>query len=143
MSLIPPNQVTEADLTAWFNAQAALNKAKAAELLLRLKIFGFYFPNPVEGTNTVELPAVGGGPYALKATYPITRKVDPALLDVLTPTLRGQNIPVDSLIKRTPELVLSAYRTLTAEEAKLFDQCMDIKPGTPGMKIEEIKKRKA
>ncbi len=142
MSLIPPNTVTEADLNAWYAAQAALNKAKAAELLLRLKIFGHYFPHPVEGTNTVELPAVAGVPYALKAVHTINRKVDEALLTVSLENLR-KTLPMDTLIKRTPELVISAYRLLTAEEAKLMDTVMDVKPGTPSMKIEEIKKRKA
>lgn len=143
MSLIPADTVTEADLAAWFNAKKELDKAKASEMLLRIRIFRFYFPTPVEGTNTVKLPDVDGVPYALKATYPITRKVDAALLDVLTKTMLEQLIPVDNLIKRTPELVLKEYRTLTAEQLVIFDQVLEIKPGSPALEISEVKRPKA
>lgn len=140
MALIPPDVVTEADLSAWFVAAEELSKAKAREMRLRLRIFKFYFPNPKEGTNTVDLPPVAGVPYALKATYPITRNVDQALLDTLLPKLHEKGIPIDSLIERKPTLVLSNYRTLTAEQLALFDQVLEIKPGSPGLKIAEIKK---
>lgn len=141
MTAIPPNTVTEADLNAWYAAAEALSKAKAAEMLLRMRIFNAYFPNPTEGTNTVELPSVNGVPYALKATYPIVRKIDEAMLEVMLPKLRKKGIDVDRLVKRTPELILSGYRSLTAEEMELFDRVLESKPGSPALKITEIKKR--
>ncbi len=138
MSVIPPNIVTEADVAAWYEANEALKKAKAAEMLLRLRVFGAFFPAPVEGTNTVTLPAVNGVPFALKAKYPINRKVDPALLEVMKEAFAQHNISVDKLIKYTPELVLSEYRTLTAEETSLFDRVLDIKPGTPALEVAKV-----
>lgn len=140
MSLIPSDTITEADLQAWYKMHADLAKLKASEMLLRQRVFRHFFPNPIEGTNTFNLEAVEGVPYALKATYPIIRKIDEALLTVATPDLREKGIPIDSLVKRQPELVISAYRLLTAEEQALFDRVMEIKPGSPSMKIEQVKK---
>jgi hypothetical protein len=140
MSVIPPNTTTEQDLAAWFTAKKELERVKASEMLLRMKLFGHYFPSPVEGTNTVELPSVQGVRYALKAVYPITRKIDDPVLTTAAGMLREKGVPVDSLVVRKPELVLSEYRTLTAEQRALFDQVMEIKPGTPALTISQIKK---
>lgn len=141
MSLIPQNQVGSADLVAWYKAKKDLDAAKASEMLLRMKIFNGYFPVPTEGTNTVALDPVNGVPYALKAVYPINRKIDDALLLVATPGFREAKLPLDELVQRKPELVISKYRELTAEEQKLFDSVMEIKPGTPALSVVEVKKR--
>lgn len=143
MTAIPENTVTQADLTAWYDMTKKLTALKAAEMLLRTKIFKHYFPNPVEGTNTVAMPDIDGLHYAMKATYPITRKVLEAELTILAPLLLEKGVPVGSLIKHEPSLVLANYRELTKEQAAMFDQVLEIKPGSPSIKIEQVKRVKA
>jgi len=132
MTQIPANAVTQADMDEWYNLQKQLAAVKAAEMLLRMKIFKFYFPDPVEGTNTVPLGTEG---WVIKAKYPIARKPDVALLTAKAAELRGAGIPVDDLIKAVPELVTTEYRKLTEEQLKLFDQVLEIKPGSPALEV--------
>ena len=141
MTQIPPNQVTAEDMATWYKLKDQLAKVKAAEMLMRLKIFHFYFPSPAEGTNTVEFDSTADGRrWALKATYPITRKVDDSILSVATPYMREHGVPVDSLFVRKPELVIAQYRILTKEQLDLVDRVLDIKPGSPSMDIKEVKR---
>jgi hypothetical protein len=141
MTTIPDNPVTVVDLMVWFKMQEDLRKLKAAEHLLRTKLFKGYFPTPKEGTNTLDLDPLliaanlPSGGHVLKATHPIERKVDEAALTTLTPTFREKGIKVDDLIKRKPELAVKEYRTLTEEQVQLFDQCLIVKPGSPTLEI--------
>jgi hypothetical protein len=137
MSLIPPNEVTVENLMEWYKLQEDIARLKSAEALLRMKIFKNFFPAPVEGTNTHILP----DGYALKGVHKINRKILRPNLVVLEPTFREKNLPLDSLIKYEPELVLKEYRTLTKEQLNLFDQCMEIKDGMPDLKITLPAKR--
>lgn len=132
MTPIPENTVTQADMDEWYALQKQLAAVKAAEMLLRMKIFKHYFPAPVEGTNQVPLGTEG---WVIKAKYPITRKPDVALLTAKAAELRAAGVPVDSLIKSVPELVTTEYRKLTEEQTKLFDQILDIKPGSPALEV--------
>ena len=139
MAPIPANPVTQEDLNTWSEMVKQLAALKAAESLLRGKIFKGMFPNPVEGTNKVPL-AQG---WILLATYPIARKVDLATLVAKAPALREAGIVVENVIKHTPELIISAYRGLTEDQRNLLDQVMEIKPGSPQMKIELPKRAQA
>lgn len=142
---IPENEVTLEHLMLWYKMKEDLAKLKSAEALLRARIFKKYFPTPVEGTNDFTLE----DGYVLKAKYSIDRKVDEAALTTLTPQIREAGIPLDSLIKYSPELSLRPYRTLqedTSDEGKkklnLFDQCLVIKPaGTQQLEIVLPKKK--
>lgn len=140
---LQPDVVTQADLIEWYKLKEELGKLKAKEGLLRSRIFKFYFPAPVEGMNKVPTNDGTGG--EIKGTHKINRTVDPASLDGLKDELaqEGYNGPLlklDELIKYTPELVLSAYRTLTEEERLFFDRALIIKDGSPELKIEVPKK---
>ena len=141
MAEIPPNEVTQADLFTWYAMQAELSKLRASEMLLRKKIFGAYFPEPKEGTNTYILP----DGFALKGTHVISREVDIGALEGAKPEFVKANLKVDTLVQYKPSVVISEYRTLTEEERNLFDMCLVIKPGAPGLKIEKpaAKKGKA
>lgn len=132
MTQVPPNIVTMQDLMEWDSLKQQLNVIKNKEMLLRKKIFGAYFPNPVEGTNTAPLNAG----YELKGKYNIDRSVDEAALVALSAEFAKEGIIVDQLIKRKPELVLKNYRELTAEQRHTFDQCLLIKPGSPALEIK-------
>ena len=63
----------------WSAALACLPKAKEAienEMKLRKEVMATFFPEPVEGVNSLELEQG----WVLKATYKIDRKIDPAAL---------------------------------------------------------------
>ena len=139
MTTIPENTVTQEDLSQWYQLQEQLKKLKAAELLLRMKIFKGMIKDPKEGTNTVPL-AEG---WVLKGKHVINRDVDQAALTVNTAVdpathmsrLSANGIHVEQLIKWKPELVTKNYRTLTAEQQKIFDECLIIKEGSPQLEI--------
>lgn len=139
MTTIPENTVTQEDLSQWYQMQEQLKKLKAAEMLLRLKIFKGMIKDPKEGTNTVPL-AEG---WVLKGKHVINRDVDRAALAVNTAVdpathmsrLSANGIHVEQLIKWTPELITKNYRTLTAEQQQIFDECLIIKEGSPQLEI--------
>lgn len=139
MTAVPSNEVTQADLTEWYNLQEQMKKLKASEMLLRLKIFKGLFVNPKEGTNTVPLSEG----WVLKGKRVIQRDIDQAalavnsMLDPATQTSRltSNGIHPESLIKWKPELVLPAYRALTQEQMDIFNECLVIKDGSPALEI--------
>jgi len=131
MVQIPENEVTQADLATWYAMQDELKRLKTAEMLLRQKIFKAYFTAPKEGTNTAPLD----NGWVIKGTYKIDRKIDIALLLAFSPSLRENGINPDALVKYEPALVTKAYRELTAEQEKLFDQVLIVKPGAPSLEI--------
>lgn len=136
MSTIPPNEVTQEDLEAWYKAVKQLAKFKAQEILLRNKIFKGKFPNPREGTNSLDI----GDGYYLKATHVINRSVDEAAFKASMEAFAEAGIPTDKIIKYKPELVTGTYRELTEEQRTLFDTALIIKDGTPGMEITKPKR---
>ena len=91
MAKIPANQVTQKDLDDWSKMQEQLASLKSQEILLRMKIFHGFFPTPIEGTNTAPLSAG----WVIKATYPISRKPDVALLTAMAKELREAGIVSD------------------------------------------------
>ena len=139
MTAIPVNTATQEDLTLWHAMQSQLSALKAQEALLRSKIFKSFFPNPIEGTNTAPL-AEG---WVIKATYPITRKPDAALLVSMGPELRAAGIRMDEVIRYKPEVAITEYKKLTEEQRHLMDRVLEIKPGSPQMEIMLPKRAKA
>lgn len=142
---IPENTTTQADLVEWYRLKEELARIKTTEMLLRQKIFKFYFPNPKEGTNKVDLK--DGTDAVLKAIHIIDRTIDPGSLDALRTAIfeEGSNLPrlpIADLIRYKPDLVLREYRKLTVEETLVFDQCLIIKPGSPQLEITIPKKKK-
>jgi hypothetical protein len=145
MTPIPENVTTQADLVEWYRLKEELQRVKAAEFLLRQKIFKFYFPEPKEGTNKVDLKDGTGA--LLKAVHKIDRTIEQGSLDALRTAIHAESsnlpkLPISNLVRYKPELVLSAYRALTAEEQIIFDQCLIIKPGSPQLEITIPKERK-
>ena len=134
-----PEPVTQKTLEEWYQSQVELARAKANEIVLRMRIFKHYFPDPKEGTNTF---ALADG-YELKGTHKINRSVEEAALEVLKPKFAEAKLPVDSLIEYKPDLRIKAYRELTDDERDLFDQCLIVKDGTPDVKIVQPAKNKA
>lgn len=136
MTAIPQQQFTQADLTKWYELQAQIAKMKVEEMALRNRIFAGAFPSPEEGTNNYALP----DGYVLKGKHTINRKVDEAALVLLQPQLQERKIQVDNLVKRNPELSVSAYRKLNDDDRKFFDQALIIKDGAPALEIVKPKR---
>lgn len=136
---IPENEVTQADLAEWYKMQEDMKKLRAREMLLRQKIFKFYFPNPDEGTNNHNMP----DGYVLKGKHTINRDVDPGAFQVLRKTFEEAGIHPDALVQYKPSLVKREYNTLTEEQKRLFDQALIVKPGSPALEIVLPKRRAA
>lgn len=124
-------------LAVWYEMEINLGLLKAQEMTLRKELFAEAFPTPKEGTNKFSLP----DGYVLDGQYKLDRKIDVAAYTQLLPKLREAKIPVDKLLKWTPNLVISEYRTLDKESLHFFDQCLIIKPGAPAMEIVKPKKK--
>jgi len=131
MTNIPANTVTQEDLAEWYRLQDELKRIKASEMLLRQRIFGAYFPSPVEGTNSA--PLADG--WVLKGKHTINRDIDPGALGAMKEQFAEAGISADALVQYKPSLVLKEYRTLTEEQRQLFDQCLIVKPGSPALEI--------
>lgn len=116
-------------LGQWQDTKAELESLKRKEAQLRKLLFQGAFPNPVEGVNTITL--VDGT--IIKGTHKISRNIDeaalPSVLEQMPEAVR------DNLVAYKPSLSVSAYRKLTAEERKTFDQALIIKPGTPTLEV--------
>lgn len=127
-----PEQVSL--LAAWAKAIELATEAKKvvdAEMDLRKKVFAAFYPTPVEGTNMLDL----NGGWKLKGTYKIERKIDEAVLDPVLEKLRAMKVNPDTLVKWWPQVQLSGYRTLTAEQQAVFDTALVIKPQAPGLTL--------
>jgi hypothetical protein len=128
----------------WFEAKKKLDYYKEEEINLRKTIFGRYFSEPKEGTNKVPLND-GSGAFLI-GKYVINRQVDPGSLQALYALERADEtvvlLPLDRLIKSKPELVVSEYRSLNANQRDFFDRCLIIKPGIPQLEIVVSKKKK-
>lgn len=131
MTPIPNNAVSQEDLAEWYRLQDELKRIKASEMLLRQKIFGAYFQNPVEGTNSA--PLADG--WVLKGKYTINRDIDPGALGAMKEQFVQAGISADALVQYKPSLVLKEYRTLTEEQRQLFDRALIVKPGSPALEI--------
>ncbi len=137
--------VTPKELADWFLLKRKLAEIKTAEILMRQRIFKFFFPTPEEGTNTH--PLKDGTGAELKATHVIDRKVDEGELEALKAALEaakadeknnlhGLEISFEDLIVWKPELKVAAYRKLSEAQREVFDRVLVIKPGSPQMDIK-------
>jgi hypothetical protein len=129
-------EVTQEDLNTWYSLQAELERVKTAELVLRNKIFKYYFKNPKVGVNNHDLTQG----WVLKGEYKLNYKVDIPLFTTLKAGFAEAGLPVDDLVKYKPEMSVTAYKALTEEQRRAFDQVLEIKPGTPALSIVLPKK---
>lgn len=132
---IEPEAVTQEDLNLWYTLKENLSNIKADEANLRRKIFAFFFRDPREGTNKVPL----SDGYVLKGDSVVNRALDPGQYEAMREQLKAAGVP-DDIVVLKPEMVLREYRTLTDEQRALFDQCLIIKPGMPGLDVVQPKR---
>lgn len=131
MTTIPQNEVTQADLIEWENLSKELSRIKAAEMLLRTKIYKGLFAEPKEGVNSVPL----ANNYELKADRKISRSIDEAAMNANIEQLSAVGVILRDIVKFEPQLILSNYRKLTAEQLQVVDQFVESKDGAPSLKI--------
>lgn len=128
-------------LEKWYSTAGALALAKAEESVLRNLVVTGFFPDGLkEGTQT--LPLADG--WVLKVAGKVNRKIDPAMIGPVTLEMAAKfgdaNVTVDDLINYPPELKISAYKTLTAEQRQVFDAALIITDGTPAVIIDQPKR---
>lgn len=104
-------------LLAWQQAKDVLEAAKANEMDWRKYVVRRAFPNPNEGTNTLDL----GKDYKLKATVKFNYKLDAdnekierGLDEIKSIGNQGAFI-ADRLVSWTPNFLLTEYRNLQAQ----------------------------
>lgn len=136
---VSPEEQLKLDMIEWYTAAEQMEVLKKREAILRVKLFKAFFPTPVEGTNSYELP----DGFMMKGIHVINRSVDQAVLTTLATEFAKQQINIAELIKWKPELVKSIYNTLSAEQKQLFDQALVIKEGTPQLDIVMPKRKGA
>lgn len=135
-ALGPVVEVTQEHLNKWYQKVVALQKLKEEELALRLFIAKGKFPEPKEGTN--KTPLTDG--YYLEMQHTITRKILEDVYTTALPALRKSALPIDSLVKVKHEISVTEYRKLSDEGRAMIDACMEVKPGSPQLKITKPKR---
>lgn len=143
-------KATQQDIDEWWKAKQQLDKWKGVEAMARRRIFGDFFPTPVEGTNTHILE----NEWQLKGIRNITRDVDSGALTVFMQPMEidgvrqnfnifeQHNINTAKVFRYKPELVLGEYRDLTDEQKQIVDQVLTIKDGMPGLEVKPPSNRK-
>ena len=127
-------------LEEWYLKQAQLRTLKTHEHLERTALAGFYFRNPVEGTNRMSL----GGGYDLKLQHGFNYKVSDEDLDQVKPAdIKKLKLPWDELFKFEPKLVKSVYNKLNKEQKDFVDQLLEITDASPQLEIVPVAKREA
>lgn len=126
-----PEKVSDEDLQEWAVLKAIAKEAAENEMRKRRELIAKYFPVKAEGSVTRKTP-MG---LSVAVTFTVNRSIDKGILTAFTPQLEEAKVSLDAIIKNKPELVVSAYRTLTDAQRTLFDQVMTIKEGTPQITV--------
>lgn len=140
-------------LLEWDNRKKALDKAKSDEMEFRKYVVSRAFPNPTEGTNTVELE----NDYNLKAVVKFNYNLDASndkieeALDRIAKIGNRGIVVAERLIKWTPSFLLTEYRLLEEEKnesndakkiLKIIQEFLVITEGAPTLTIVEPKAKK-
>jgi hypothetical protein len=98
---------------------------------LRKALFGHFYPDPKEGTNTAALE----NGWKLKGVYKIDRKVLVEAIPATREAMEKIGVNIDTLIEWDPSLKISAYRALSDATKSIFDKVLLIKPGAPSLEL--------
>jgi hypothetical protein len=133
--------ITPADVARWYVMQEELTKLKAAEVMLRTRIFKHYFPTPTEGSAGNKYELNDGTGAIVQGDHTINRKVVETEMEALKEAIKAEGsnlpkLPFAKLVRWKPELAKAEYNKLTAEEKAVFDRCLEIKPGTPALEVK-------
>ena len=136
-------------LDVWYKAEEARALAAAAEKKAREALAEAYFKNATEGTNTIEL----GFGKQLKVECRINRTIDKPQLDAMQAfcadeadqspeavALRAQTKALlEALIRFKPDLSVSAFKALDADQKKIVGDLVTEKLGSYGVEIHTPK----
>lgn len=134
------------DIKTLYTMQEQLATLKATEAMLRRRLADHFFKEPTEGSkeNKYPLAQLGDNTGAiLQLDHKINRTVLEPELAVLKAKIEESKgtdaplpkLPFNKLVKYKPEIVKAEYNKLTAEERKLFDEALVIKPGMPDLSV--------
>lgn len=128
---LTPEQAQKS-LQDWYLEQQKLKQLKQHEHLLRTALAGFFFHDPREGTNRVDI----GNGFDLKLQHGYNYKVAEEDLDnAKASDIKKLKLPWDDLFVYKPTLHIQTYRSLSAEQKKYVDQFLDIKEASPQLEI--------
>lgn len=123
----------EAMLDDWLAVRQEAARLADRERALRKALFTAAFPDPKEGTATIEL--VDGR--RLKGIHKINRTIDEGALSAVVDQLRKENaVSVDELFPVKHSLGIKQYRKLSPRVQKLADRAIVARPGTPTLEVE-------
>lgn len=119
-------------LTLWNRLNLNLKTLKEEEMKLRNEIVSEFFdPGKTEGTEYADLANGYRLKVVKKENYNLDNKngkVDAALEKL------NEGI-ADLVVNWNPSLSISNYRKLTDSEKSVFNDCLEIKPGSPTLEI--------
>lgn len=135
---IPPKPEVDINQTIgrWWAIKQKLQMLNFEEKTLRSAIVKHFFPDPVEGTNTQDMPKG----WKLKLTHKLERKIDEAALDAVLEKLpEGSR---DKLVRFKPELNKRGYNALHEVQKEIFEEALITKPASPQLTLVEPKEKK-
>ena len=123
-------------LREWYALDRELSSLKEKERVLRAEIVAAIIGD-VEGSKSHK-DIIGNG-YVVKTGCKYSRKLDKAGIEQYREKLAEIGVDVDGLIKRKviEELELKAYRSLTTEQAAMFNNCLIV--SDPAYTLEIVK----
>lgn len=129
--VIENDQHAMEQLAEWYNIAQQVKLLKDTEMALRTALSRYFFPNPKEGSNKIELP--DGAKLVMQ--HKMSYKILPELMDTVRVQCKEQGINMDDYIKNKPELKLKEWRTLEGDDKEVFGQVLEIKPSSPSLEI--------
>lgn len=117
----------------WQQLNDQLKALKKQEMALRKQIVALGFPDPLEGTNRLQLPQG----YNLVAVIGYSRDLDFPAFQVHAPELTAANVNPDTLINFKPTLDIKAYKALDEMPRLIVDRSITLKPKAPSLKIDK------
>lgn len=142
-----PFKVTDAFNTLsaeWMAKSAEMAALKPRELELRNQLVKMVMPKGVtKGTHNFSLPEG----WVCKIEGKVNIKVDETLLPetrkLVADMIESEDVPpfdLDSVIIFKPEISISAFNALTAEQQHLVKNCLTITDGQPSLSIVKPKR---
>lgn len=132
-------------LARWEAAKATLEKAKADEMDWRKAVVKFAFdPNKKSGTEHIELDNGYEAKAVKKQNYGFiknleTNRTDKAKIDAALTAIElrspAGSIIAERLVKWTPDLSLTEYKQLPAEDKEIIDSVLIVTDGAPTLEI--------
>ncbi len=133
--IVSLDSVTQSNFETWAAINADLARLKAVELEYRRVIIEHIpFTDKAEGSQTVSVD----GALSLELDRPWSYTVKATEQEIgacLTALHQVNPLATVGLLRWKPEISITQYRTLTDEERIIIAPILEVKPGTPALKI--------